>query len=31
MVPERTVAGFADHPIPGMITVQGGRHVDTVL
>jgi len=31
MVPERTEGGLADQPIPGMITTQGGRHVDTVL
>ena len=31
MVPARTAPGFADQPIPGLITAQGGRHVDTVL
>ena len=31
MVPARTVPGFADQPISGLITAQGGRHVDTVL
>ncbi|WP_431109507.1 exosortase Q [Variovorax paradoxus] len=31
MVPERTEGGLADQPIPGMITAQGGRHVDTVF
>jgi exosortase/archaeosortase family protein len=31
MVPARTLREFADQPIPGLITTQGGRHVDTVL
>ncbi|MDQ0015203.1 exosortase/archaeosortase family protein [Variovorax boronicumulans] len=31
MVPARTVPEPADHPIQGLITTQGGRHVDTVL
>lgn len=31
MVPVRTEPAFADRPIPGLITTQGGRHVDTVL
>ncbi|MGF6350220.1 exosortase Q [Variovorax sp. W2I14] len=31
MVPARTVPEPADHPVPGLITTQGGRHVDTVL
>jgi exosortase/archaeosortase family protein len=31
MVPARAVPEPADHPIPGLITTQGGRHVDTVL
>jgi exosortase/archaeosortase family protein len=31
MAPARAVPEFADQPIPGLITAQGGRHVDTVL
>jgi exosortase/archaeosortase family protein len=31
MAPARAVAELADHPIPGLITTQGGRHVDTIL
>ncbi|MBT2335812.1 exosortase Q [Variovorax paradoxus] len=31
MVPARTLPEPADPPIPGLITAQGGRHVDTVL
>ena len=31
MVPARPVPEPADHPIPGLITTQGGRHVDTIL
>jgi exosortase/archaeosortase family protein len=31
MVPARAVPEPADHPIAGLITTQGGRHVDTVL
>ncbi|MBJ2156018.1 exosortase Q [Variovorax sp. IB41] len=31
MVPARAVPEPGDHPIPGLITTQGGRHVDTVL
>jgi exosortase/archaeosortase family protein len=31
MVPARAVPGLADQPIPGLITAEGGRHVDTVL
>jgi exosortase/archaeosortase family protein len=31
MVPTRAVPEPADHPIPGLITTPGGRHVDTVL
>ena len=31
MVPARAVPEPADHPIPGLITTQGGRHVDTIL
>jgi hypothetical protein len=30
-VPARAVPEPADHPIAGLITTQGGRHVDTVL
>lgn len=31
MVPARAILEPADHPIPGLITTQGGRHVDTIL
>jgi exosortase/archaeosortase family protein len=31
MAPVRTEPPFAEQPIPGLITTQGGRHVDTVL
>ena len=31
MVPARAVPEPAEHPIPGLITTQGGRHVDTIL
>ncbi|MDQ0043329.1 exosortase Q [Variovorax boronicumulans] len=31
MVPARAVPEPADHPVPGLITTQGARHVDTVL
>jgi exosortase/archaeosortase family protein len=31
MVPARAAPESADHPIPGLITTQGGRHVDTIL
>ena len=31
MMPARAAPESADHPIPGLITTQGGRHVDTVL
>ncbi|MCR6478921.1 exosortase Q [Variovorax sp. ZS18.2.2] len=31
MVPARAVPEPVDHPVPGLITTQGGRHVDTVL
>ena len=31
MVPARAVPESADHPVPGLITTQGARHVDTVL
>ena len=31
MMPARAVPEAADHPIPGLITTQGGRRVDTVL
>lgn len=31
MVPARAVPELADHPIPGLITTQGGCHVDTIL
>ena len=31
MMPARAAPEPADHPIPGLITTQGGRHVDTVL
>ncbi len=31
MVPERVAPEPAEQPIPGLITTQGGRHVDTVL
>ena len=31
MVPVRTEPGIPDQPIAGLITTEGGRHVDTVL
>ncbi|MDP9893637.1 exosortase/archaeosortase family protein [Variovorax boronicumulans] len=31
MVPARAMPEPADHPVPGLITTQGARHVDTVL
>ncbi|MET3494020.1 exosortase Q [Variovorax boronicumulans] len=31
MVPARMAAEPAEHPVQGLITTQGGRHVDTVL